>query len=94
MLTWDYLRDRLIHEYEKMQRGSAGIVESVENPQDALLSQKFMHRKKANEEKRFKCYYCKKAEHFAKNCYKRKADSKGFTTKILQTKLKVLKTRM
>ena len=32
MLTWYYVGDKLIHDYENIQRRSVGIVESVENP--------------------------------------------------------------
>ena len=32
LLTWGFVRDRLIYGYKKMQRGSAGIVESVQTP--------------------------------------------------------------
>ena len=45
-LTWDYVRDRLIHEAEKM-KGNTLVVKS----NDALFTQKKF--------KDFKCHYCK-----------------------------------
>ena len=71
MLTWDYVRDRLLHEYDKMQRGSSGSQGIIKDDEDALRSRKY-----AADQKRFKCHYCKMPGHFAKNCYKKKADAK------------------
>ena len=58
-LTWDYVRDRLIHESEKKYG------ETKPCP-DALLSK--------IEKKTLKCHYCKKAGHFARECLKKKKD--------------------
>lgn len=71
MLTWDYVRDRLLHEYDKMQRGSGESQETLKGDENALLSRKY-----ATDKKRFKCHSCKKPGRFAKNCYKKKADAK------------------
>ena len=74
-LTWDYVRDRLIHEHDKMQSGSAGAVK-YDACQDALFSKQSQEQTKPSSTKNFKCFYCKKKGHFAKDCYKKKADAK------------------
>ena len=74
-LTWDYVRDRLIHEHDKMQSGSAGAVKD-DACQDALFSKQSQEQTKPSSTKNFKCFYCKKKGHFVKDCYKKKADAK------------------
>ena len=58
-LTWDYVRDRLIHESEKKKSDEA------EKSDNAL----FVSNKKSR-----KCHYCKIPGHFARDCYKKKND--------------------
>ena len=75
-LSWDYVRDRLLHEYEKMHSGNAMSVGN-DASQDALFSRKMPEQKKPIDVKKFKCHYCKKKGHFAKDCFKRKSDEKN-----------------
>ena len=56
-LTWDYVRDRLIHESEK-------IKPNVTTTNDALFTSR---RSKSD----LKFHYCQKKEHFARDCYKK-----------------------
>ena len=74
-LTWDYVRDRLLHEYEKMHTGNA-IARGSDVNQDAPSSSKTTHQKKIFDKRKFKCHYCKRKGHFAKDCFKRKADER------------------
>eukprot|EP00795_Rhopilema_esculentum_P016775 gene16775-8236_t len=78
-LSWNYVRDRLIHEYDKMQGGSEGTVSTpkAEACQDALFTKKLTEHKKINNCKKFQCHYCKKPGHFARDCFKKKADAKN-----------------
>ena len=59
-LTWDYVRDRLIHEYDTIygESGSDTIVktEKAKACQDALLSKKHAEQKKSNNGIRFLCH--------------------------------------
>ena len=76
-LIWDYVRDRLIHEAEKMSRG---LLDS-KNPDashDALIVK--TEQRKSSATKNFKCHYCKRKCHYARDCYKRKADAKNSET--------------
>ena len=69
-LTWDYVRDRVRHENEKLSKTANG------NSNNALFSRKNGQNdddKKSNKSDK-KCYYCKKPGHFARYCYKKKAD--------------------
>ena len=61
-LTWDYVRDRLIHESEKKTITSTG------ESNEALFTKQ--------NDKRGKCHYCKKPGHYSRDCYKRKNDLK------------------
>ena len=74
-LTWNYVRDRLIHEFDKIQNGKVG----KENPtQEALISSRGQEQRKprALDLKKITCHYCKKKGHFARDCFKKKADQK------------------
>ena len=73
-LTWDYVRDRLIHEAEKIKL-TAGT-EKTNACQDALLVTDKKSEKKPADTKNFKCHYCKRKAHCARDCYKKKADAK------------------
>ena len=77
-LTWDYVRDRLLHEFDKMQRGRRGSTEKVGSDisQDALFSRNAIEQRKPGDMKKFKCHYCKRKGHFATDCFKRKANEK------------------
>jgi len=61
----------LIHESEKLSK----VPVQVSN--EALLS------RKSETKKSFKCHYCKKPNHYARDCYRKKADTKAndFVTK-------------
>ena len=74
-LTWDYVRDRLLHEYEKMQGGSATKV-GKDISQEALFSMKTTEQRNPGDIKKFKCHYCKRRGYFARDCFKKKADEK------------------
>ena len=74
-LTWDYVRDKLIHEFDKMKSGSAGTV-NESTSHDALFSKNYPEQRKSLDLKKVKCFYCKKKGHFAKDCFKKKADAK------------------
>ena len=74
-LTWEYVRDRLMHEADKMEKSKHlpdNIIKS-DHTSDALFTKK-QDKRKASEKKI--CHYCKKPGHFARDCYKKKADTK------------------
>ena len=58
-----------------MQGGSATKVGS-DISQDALLSMKTTEQRNPGDIKKFKCHYCKRRGHFARDCFKKKADEK------------------
>ena len=74
-LTWEYVRDRLMHEADKMEKSKhlLGNIDKSDNTNDALFTKK-QDKRKAFEKKI--CHYCKKPGHFARDCYKKKADTK------------------
>ena len=67
ILTWDYVRDRVIHEADK-KKGTAKPKEH-----DALLTKK--------KSKDFTCHYCKGKNHYARDCFKKKRDEKNANQK-------------
>ena len=71
-LTWDYVRDRLIHESEKKKPAEA------ENSADAFFTSKPPNNKKSG-----KCHYCKKPGHFARDCFKKKNDQKNESANLV-----------
>ena len=78
-LTWDYVRDRVVHEYEKTHNQSHNgrpTVTEAKN-EDALLTSKAQYQRKPVNTRSGKCFYCGKKGHIAKNCYKKKADQKS-----------------
>ena len=73
-LTWDYVRDRLIYEADKINKTKdVGGVREV--TQDALFTRR-QDRKKAVDKRKDVCHYCKHPGHFARDCYKKKNDAK------------------
>ena len=74
-LTWNYVRDRLIHEFDKIQNGKVG---KENHTQEALISSRGQEQRKprALDLKKITCHYCKKKGHFARDCFKKKADQK------------------
>ena len=72
-LTLSYVRDRVIHEYEKLHNGSDGTM----NPsklENALFTRR--NESKSTDSIGKKCFCCQKEGHFARKCYKTKADRK------------------
>eukprot|EP00795_Rhopilema_esculentum_P001876 gene1876-16375_t len=70
-LTWDYVRDRLLHEYKKMHTGNA-IASGSDVNQDALISCETTDQKKPFDKRKFK----ETKVHFVKDCFKRKVDER------------------
>ena len=76
-LTWEYLRDRLITEYERKKEvpknSQQGVVDGAlfvgggENPRN---------KNGGKNNKKFKCHYCNETGHFIRDCPKKKEDSK------------------
>lgn len=63
-LTWDYVRDRLIHEADKTKDPS-----SESKVSDTLFTN-------LNNKKSRKCHYCKKPGNYARDCFKKKNEQK------------------
>eukprot|EP00794_Sanderia_malayensis_P016556 gene16556-biopygen13988 len=80
-LTWDYVRDRVVHEYEKIhdhsQSGSGRQTVMEAKNEDALLTSKAQYQRRPINTRSGRCFYCGKKGHVAKNCYKKKADQKS-----------------
>ena len=77
-LTWNYVRDRVIAEYqrkqeEKAERNSKKVL--AEKQHDALFSQGGGNSKKGGKSIKFKCHYCNKKGHFQRDCPKKAADN-------------------
>ena len=75
-LTWDYVRDRVITEFER--RKGDDEKENIKGPQDALFvgggsgnKKKFWNKNNGNT-KKFPCHYCHETGHFIKDCPKKK----------------------
>ena len=71
-LTWDYVRDRLIHENEKLSKTAN------ENSSNILFSRKNGQNngnKRSNKSDK-KCHYCKKPGDFSRDCFVKKEDLK------------------
>ena len=62
-LTWDYVRDRLIQEADKLQKSNGNEIN------DALFTNNRTERSN-----KIKFHYCKKKGHIARDCYKKKHD--------------------
>ena len=62
-VTWDYVRDRLSHEADKLQKSNRNEMN------DALFTNNWTERSN-----KIKCHYCKKKGHIARDCYKKKQD--------------------
>eukprot|EP00794_Sanderia_malayensis_P014955 gene14955-biopygen12465 len=83
-LTWDYVRDRLIHEFEKLHgeeqcgSGTTNVPDMKNKIEDnALFIKRGTDKGNPSNGRTFLCHYCKKPGHFARNCYKKKSDLKG-----------------
>ena len=74
-LTWDYLRYRLITEYERKKELSSKNSKSVE---DALFAGGNNPRNKngGGRKTKFKCHYCNETGHFIRDCPKKKEEAK------------------
>ena len=60
-LTWNYVWDRLIHEFDMMENGNAGDKAKGDSSHDALISkQTSTPNYKPPDKKKIKCFYCKK----------------------------------
>ena len=72
-VTWSYMRDRVIHEYEKLHNGSDGTMKPPKL-EIALFTRR--NESKSMDSRGKKCFYCQKEGYFPRNCYKKKADRK------------------
>ena len=63
-LTWEFVRDQLIHEADKMEKSkdTSNNVEESDHTPDALFTTKQNKRKSMDKKI---CHYCKKPGHFA-----------------------------
>ena len=82
-LTWDYVRDRVITEFERKNEQKS----KSKGPEDALFtkggyrknsnfSNRNMNRNEGKDEKdkKFPCHYCQETGHYIKDCPKKKKD--------------------
>ena len=72
-LTLNYVRDRLIHESDKIGSAQAG---SNNSTKEALISSRGQDQKEPMDLKKVKCHFCKRKGHFARDCFKKKANQK------------------
>eukprot|EP00794_Sanderia_malayensis_P011707 gene11707-biopygen9383 len=108
-LTWDYVRDRLIHEFEKLHgeeqcgSGTTNVPDMKNKIEDnALFIKRGTDKGNPSNGRTFLCHYCKKPGHFARNRYKKKSDLKGksghasanIATTIAESKSKSLSNKI
>ena len=80
-LTWDYVRDRLLTEFERR----IGVQKKTTDPHEALFvggghggdQRQYSGSGNGNNnyKKEFKCHYCDEKGHIQRNCEKKKADN-------------------
>eukprot|EP00795_Rhopilema_esculentum_P012375 gene12375-3031_t len=75
-LSWDYVRDRVIYKHDKINNGGVSTTKKEVKIEDALLMERGKYQRNISRSKEGKCFYCQKKGHFAKDCYKKKADQK------------------
>ena len=71
-LTWSYVRDRVLHEYDRKKSSSVSKVEK-ENSRALFTNPKWKKKVTDDDKKKnFKCHFCKEKGHFAFDCKKKK----------------------
>lgn len=76
-LTWEYVRDRVLAEYERRKDSQQSTPNGRENAFDALYAGgKFTKR----------CHYCQEKGHLIKDCEKKKTDEENNTKKLRKEK--------
>ena len=73
-LTWTYVRDRVIHEYENLHSGGGGNMKTPKH-ENALIARR--NEGKTSNSRRKKCFYCQKEGHYARNCYEKEEDKRA-----------------
>ena len=77
-LTWNYVRDRLITEFDrrkskKSEKDDALIVDGDYRKRNRKFQHKGSENKNQQQQTKFKCHYCHKKGHFIKDCKEKAA---------------------
>ena len=72
-LTRTYVREKVIHEYKKLHSVSDDAMKAAKQD-NALIARR--NESKSSNSGCKKCFYCQKEDHYARNCYKKKADKR------------------